>query len=423
MQNIFDRAYAEKRDNEDPLAPFRRRFFHGDEKMIYLDGNSLGRMPLEAPERLQKTAGKEWAERLIRGWNEGWIDLPQRTAAKIARLIGAKENEVLVADSTSVNLYKLIVAGLSLQMGRHKIVSDTLNFPSDLYVLQGAAETLNAGHTIHLVESQDGLAVDSCAVTEALDEDTAILTLSHVTFKSAFRHDMQKLTEAAHQKGVLVLWDLSHSAGAVPVDLNGCNADMAVGCTYKYLNGGPGSPAFLYVRQDLQEKMQSPIRGWFGDARPFAFERDYKPAAGIDRFAAGTPGILSLCTVETAVDIMLEAGMKNIWRKAKLQMEYARALCEEWLTKEGFEIATAVDQHGSHLALRHKEGYRINKAMIDGLGGEYRIIPDFREPDIIRLGIAPLYTRFSDIYLAITQITIVTKKLYEQIDGRRDTVT
>jgi kynureninase len=385
--------YAKLLDTKDALASFRSEFVIIDPQTIYLDGNSLGRLPVRTAQVLKQAVEKEWGERLIRGWNEDWIDLPSRLAAGLAPLVGAQAQEICFTDSTSVNLFKLAVAALRLQPGRKKIVSDIFNFPSDLYILQGVMELLGQGHSLELVPSQDGLSVSMEDLHKAVDQDTALLCLSHVVFKSAFLYDMAAVTRLAHEAGALVLWDLSHSAGAVPIDLNAAQADLAVGCSYKYLNGGPGAPAYLYVRRDLQEKLVSPIWGWFADRRPFQFELDFAPAPGAQRFAAGTPAVLSMKAVEPALELIRSAGIEQIRQKSIQQTEYLLSLARTWLYPLGFSPGTPEqpELRGSHVSLRHPEGYRINRAMIEPGNGKVRVIPDFRTPDNIRLGIAPLY--------------------------------
>ena len=381
-------AAARRLDAEDPLAPFRERFVVDDS--IYLDGNSLGRLPKETVARMRTVVEEEWGGRLIRAWGEGWIEAPRRIGAKIARLVGAAADEVLVCDSTSVDFYKLAHAALGAT-DRRVVLSNAANFPSDLYLLQGL------GAEIRLVESED-----DDAIAAALDDSVALLTLSHVEFKSGLRHDLASLTQKAHAVGARALWDLSHSVGAVPIRLG--DADLAVGCGYKYLNGGPGAPAFLYVRRDLQETLRNPIQGWFGQRGAFEFGLEYRPAPGIDRFLAGTPPILALAALEPGVDLLLEAGMDRIGAKAAAQTGFVVDLADAM----GFEVATPRDplRRGSHVALRHPDAWRICQALI----AERGVIPDFRTPDVLRLGIAPLYTRFVDLAEAMTQVQRVIEE-------------
>lgn len=406
-------------DRQDPLAGFRERFVVSDPNLIYLDGNSLGRMPREAAAVIERV-GREWGERLVRGWGEGWYELPRRLGAKLGGLIGAKENEVLIADSTSVDLYKLVMAGLALRPGRTKIVTETANFPSDLYLLQGIAGL--TGHEIVRVSSSDGLTLPPETVEALLDGNTALLTLSHASFKSGFVHDMKRLTEAAHRVGALVLWDLSHSVGAMPIFLNECGVDLAVGCTYKYLNGGPGAPAFLYVREDLQEKLVSPICGWFGQRDPFNFELDYQPAAGISRFLAGTPPILSMAAIEPGLDLLIEAGLDAVRAKSVLMTEFLVELYDHLLASLGVSLNSPRDarQRGSHVSFGHPEGLRIDLALIERMN----VVPDFRYPDNIRYGASPLYTSFIELYQGVDRLArVVREKIYEEFPLGKVTVT
>ncbi|MFC2089793.1 kynureninase [Bacteroidota bacterium] len=417
---------AKHQDNEDALSAFRNRFIVNDPDVIYLDGNSLGRLPVETPALLNRVIDSEWGDRLIRSWNEGWYTKSLQLGKKLATLIGAKEEEVIFCDNTSQNLFKLMYGALKHQSDRSGIVSDVYNFPSDIYILQGIRSVFKNKHKIILTGRKDAVSPDISKLVEAIDENTALLTLSHVLFKSSYLYNMQEITAYAHSKGAMVLWDLSHSAGALPIYLNGCNADMAVGCSYKYLNGGPGSPAFLYVREDLQEKIESPVWGWFGEYNPFSFSLDYRPATGIRKYMTGTPPILSLSAVEPGLDMMLEAGMDNVRRKSILQTEYLIKITKALLFPLGFTLGSPEDpeQRGSHVSLCHDEGYRICKALIENRSGTTVVIPDFREPDNIRLGITPLYTSFHEIYHAIDRIReIVVTEEFKRFPSERDAVT
>lgn len=421
-----DFDFALEMDRADALAAFRDEFVIDDPDLIYLDGNSLGRLPKRTVAPLHAAVEQAWGQRLIRGWNEGWIELPQRLGAKIARLIGAQPDEVLVTDSTSVNLFKLAVAALQARPGRPKIVSDVFNFPSDLYIMQGIIDLLGGQHRLALVPSADTITMDTGAITAAIDADTALVSLTHVAFKSAYLYDMATITAEAHQAGALTLWDLSHSAGAVPLDLNGWNVDLAVGCGYKYLNGGPGAPAFLYVRRDLQHTLNHPIWGWLASAQPFAFGLEYTPAPNIGRFGISTPPVLSMTALEPALDILLEAGMERLRVKSLQQTEYLIFLFDRWLSPLGFSLGSPrlASQRGSHVSIRHPEGYRINRALIEAEPPAVKVIPDFREPDNIRLGIAPLYNSFADIHCALSRIkTIVDERAYERFSVERLAVT
>jgi kynureninase len=418
----LDAAYADDLDVRDPLARFRARFVIDDPDLIYLDGNSLGRMPRASSTLAADLVHRQWGNRLIRGWNEGWFDAPERIGAKIARLIGAGDDEVIVADSTSVNLFKLAVAALRYQAGRTRVLTDDLNFPSDLYVLQGALDPLQAGHGLEIVPSHDGIDGPETALRAALDERVALLTLSHSAFKSGYTYDMGALTAAAHDAGALVLWDLSHSVGALPIDLAAAGVDLAVGCTYKYLNGGPGAPAFLYVRRDLQERLVNPIAGWMGQRGLFDFGLAYRPAEGLRRFLTGTPPTVSLALIEPGVDLLLEAGIDAIRAKSEAQSAYLVALWEALLAPLGYALQSPRDprRRGSHLSFGHAEGLAIDLALI----GEMNVVPDFRAPDTIRLGFAPLYTSYRELHTAVTRMsTVVAERRFERYRGEAPAVT
>lgn len=408
-------------DAQDPLAKFRDEFVIDDANTLYLDGNSLGRLPKRTIARLQTATQQEWGNRLVRGWGEGWMDAPTRIGGKIAQLIGSQSDEVLVADSTSVNFYKLVHAALDARGGRNQIVTETVNFPTDAYILQGIAQT--RGKTITYVDSSDGITISATAIQNAIAaNDCALVTLTHTAFKSGAVYDMRAITDAAHTAGALVLWDLSHSVGSIPIHLNECNADLAVGCTYKYLNGGPGAPAFLYVRRDLQDQLRNPIQGWFGQRDQFAMGFEYAPAAGMSRFNVGTPPMLSMLAVESGVDILLEAGIQNLRAKSIQQTEFLIALWEQWLQPFGVTCNSPRDAavRGSHVSLGHPDALRIDRALIEDMN----VIPDFRNPDNIRFGIAPLYTRFEDIYNAMERMRrVLDETLYEKYSVERPTVT
>ena len=417
------REYALQLDLQDSLASFRESFIITDPDLIYLDGNSLGRLPRVAIERAKQIVEDEWGRDLIRGWNKGWWEAPARVGDKIAKLIGAADGQVVVSDTTSINLYKLVMAALDYRSEKKRIVTDKMNFPSDLYILQGCVQQLGNRHEIiHIGSNDNELTPDLNTLTEAINEDTALVTLSHVLFKSGYLYDMKQITEMAHRKGALVLWDLSHSVGALPIALDDCNADFAIGCTYKYLNGGPGAPAFLYVNKSIQEKVSSPIWGWWGQDQPFAFGLDYTPAAGATRFLVGTQPMISLLIMEAALEPTLQAGMDSIRAKSILLTDYASFLTQSLLAPFDFSLGSPVDsaQRGSHISIRHIEGYRINRALIE----EMNVIPDFREPDNIRLGFAPLYTSFTEIWEGFDRIKrVMEEKRYEKYPRQKLTVT
>ena len=373
---------ARELDAADPLAPYRDRFALPAET-IYLDGNSLGCLPKDTPARIAEVVGEEWGRDLIGSWNTAdWIVMPQRIGGKIAPLIGAAPHEVIACDSVSVNLFKLIAAALQMQPGRKTVLSEPGNFPTDLYMIEG-------------LEKQ-GLATRRLAerdrIMEALDEDVALLLLTHTHYKTGAVFDMAELTRAAHDKGALVLWDLSHSVGAMPVDLNGCEADFAVGCGYKYLNGGPGAPAFAYVAERHHASLAQPLTGWMGHARPFEFLDDYAPAPGTDRLLCGTPPILALAALEVGVDLIAEIGVERLFAKSQALSEFFR----ECLSERGIALELVSphdpDRRGSHLSFRHENAYALSQALI-----ARGVVGDFRDPDILRLGFAPAYLRFEDM--------------------------
>ncbi len=423
MMGRLSRSSAEAFDADDELAGLRSRFAIPEERTIYLDGNSLGRPPLEVRQRVLSLLDDEWAGRLVRGWNEGWYDAPRRVGELIGRIVGAAPDEILVSDSTTVDLFKAVTAALRMRPGRTAIVSDILNFPSDLYVIEGVAKLLGAGHRLELIGSRDGgVTPDLDALSEAIDRRPALVVLSHVTYKSGYLYDLAAVTRAAHERGALTVWDLSHSVGVVPIDLDAAQADFAVGCTYKYLNGGPGSPAFVFARREVAEKSESPIWGWFGRESPFSFELEYRAAPGVARFLAGTPPILSLIALEAALAPTLGSGPELLRRKSTALTEYLIALFDARLASLGFTLHTPreAEQRGSHVAIGHPAGYQISQALI----GEMGVIPDFREPDLIRLGCAPLYTSFTEIWDAVDRMKkVVEERRFERYSSTRHAVT
>jgi kynureninase len=418
-----DRSFALELDRSDPLAHFQSKFMISDPTLIYMDGNSLGRLPSAVIERVNQVLTQEWGTDLIRSWNLNWWESPTRVGEKIGKLIGAEPGQVIVGDSVSVNLFKLTMAVLSNQTRRSRIITDTLNFPSDLYILQGCVNLLGNKHKIIRIGSKDGdVTPDLQAIHDSIDNETALVTLSHVTYKSGYLYDMAAITKKAHSMGALVIWDLCHSVGALPIELDACQVDFALGCTYKYLNGGPGSPAFIYSNHSLLQKISSPIWGWWSQDSPFSFDLDYKPAQGMKKFLTGSQPILSLLCLEYALEPHLEAGMHALRRKSIQLSEYFIHLSEKLLFPLGFELGSPSnpDLRGSHISLRHPEGYRINRVLID----ELKVIPDFRAPDNIRFGLAPIYTTFTDIWDAIDRTRqTVTQGLFNKYPLTRLTVT
>lgn len=381
---MITRADAERLDAADPLASFRDRFVLPD-GLVYLDGNSLGALPKTATERVARVVAREWGEGLVRSWNDaGWIDLPRRVGDKIARLVGAGEGEVVCADSTSVNVFKVLSAALALRPERSTILSEEGNFPTDLYVAEGLARLLGKGHRLRLVPRKD--------VLSALDADTAVLLLTHVDYRTGERHDLEAVTRAGHEAGALVAWDLAHSAGAMPVDLTGAGADLAVGCGYKYLCGGPGAPAFLYVARRHQEAFDQPLSGWLGHAEPFAFEAAYRPAPGVARALCGTPPILSMSAFDAALDVLLEADLALVRTKSEaLTSFFVEAVEQECGGAVRLVSPRVASLRGSQVSFAHPDAYAVMRALI-----ARGVVGDVRAPDVLRFGFAPLYTRFVD---------------------------
>ena len=377
---------AKQLDATDPLAFACERFSLPD-GVIYLDGNSLGALPAATAARLREVVERQWGGDLIASWNaHGWIDWPTRIAAKLAPLVGAKPSELLIADSTSVCLFKLLAAAVRARPGRTTILTQQQNFPTDLYVAQGLADML--GMKLKAVPADE--------VMGAIDEDTAVVTLTHVDYRSAAIHDMAAVNAAAHAAGALTVWDLSHSAGAIELDLDGTGCDLAVGCGYKYLNGGPGAPAFVYVAERLQDELQPPLQGWFGHAEPFDFDDDYRPVSGIRRFLTGTPSILALAALDCGLDTFDGVAMRDVAAKAR---GLSQTFIAEVEARCGGEVRLALPRdpasRASHVVFAHAQGYAVMQALI-----ARGVIGDFRAPDLMRFGFTPLYTRFADVVRA-----------------------
>lgn len=390
-------------------APFRDRFVIQDQEVAYLDGNSLGRLPLATAERMQQVISQEWGESLIGSWNKNWLPVARRIGDKIGTLIGAVPGEVLVCDSTSINLFKAAWALLQNRGKRTTILTDGNNFPTDLYILDGLRQQI--GCDLRL----EPLALDQCNHTQvnhvlagALNSEVALVCLSHVNYKTGYAFDLKAVTKLAHAVGAPILWDLSHSVGAIPLDLGESRVDAAVGCTYKYLNGGPGAPAFIMLRSDLIDSLHNPIPGWFGAARPFDFGGKYEPHSGIERFGVGTPPILSLAAVEPGVDLTCEAGIAKLRERSWQLMERFFQQYDERLKPLGFELVTPRDREasGSHVSLSHIDGWQITQDLISG----HQVVPDFRGPNIIRFGITPLYTIAREIDRAVSGLESSVRK-------------
>ncbi|MBT2374890.1 kynureninase [Pseudomonas fluorescens] len=403
------RNHCQALDAQDPLAPLRNQFALPD-GVIYLDGNSLGARPVAALERAQAVIAEEWGNGLIRSWNSaGWADLSQRLGNRLAPLIGARDGEVVITDTTSVNLFKVLSAALTVQRNRAPnrkvIVSEASNFPTDLYIAEGLAELLQQGYSLRLVNSPDEL-------PQAIDQDVAVVMLTHVNYKTGYMYDMQGLTSLAHECGALAIWDLAHSAGAVPIDLHQAGADYAIGCTYKYLNGGPGSQAFVWVNPALVDVVRQPLSGWFGHTRQFAMESRYTPSNGIARYLCGTQPITSLAMVECGLDIFAQTDMASLRTKSLALTDLFIALVETRCAAHELILITPREhaKRGSHVSFEHPEGYAVIQALI-----ARGVIGDYREPRIMRFGFTPLYTRFTEVWDAVEILgEILDQKTWDQ---------
>jgi kynureninase len=387
-------------DGADPLRAFRARFIAAEDDPIYLDGNSLGRLPRETPVRLQEVVRDGWGSRLIRAWSEGWMELPQRLGDRIGgALLGAAPGQVAVADSTTVCLYKLASAAIAARPDRREIITDRENFPTDRYVL----ESLSAAHglTIRWIDADRSAGPSPADVAALAGPHTALVAFSHVAYRSAFVLDMPGITQVAHEVGALALWDLCHSVGVLPVELDARGVDLAVACTYKYLNGGPGAPALLYVRSEHQRHLRQPIWGWLGRAEPFEMAQGYEPQAGIGGMLSGTPPVIALTAVAAGADLVIEAGIAAIRDKAIALTEFAIALTDQWLVPLGVALGSPRDstRRGAHVALVHPAARELCRRLLDG-----GVIVDFRPPDAIRVGLSPLSTSFADVQNGLARL-------------------
>jgi kynureninase len=394
MSQVLERAYAEELDAADPLAGFRERFVLDDPGLIYLNGNSLGALPRATLRRIEAVIRQEWGAALARSWDH-WVDLPGRAGDLVGELTGAAPGQVVVADNTTVNLYKLACAAIDARPGRTALVTDRDNFPSDRYVLEGIAA--QRGLELRMLDTDIDQGLDAGQVQAAVGADTALVSLSHVAYRSGALADMAAVTEIAHQAGALMLWDLCHSVGAVPVELDRCDVDLAVGCTYKYLNAGPGAPAFLYVAARLTEELRQPIWGWFSQRDQFAMGPAYDPAAGIAKFATGTPSIPGTAAVEESTRLLLEAGLAPLRAKSMQLTGYLVELGEAWLEPLGCALATPRDgaRRGGHVTSSHPRAKQITERLAAA-----GIVTDYRTPDRFRFGLSPLTTRFTDVWTA-----------------------
>jgi kynureninase len=389
------RAHAHALDAADPLAPFRDRFvFDPDDEVIYLDGNSLGRLPKATLDRIAEVVRGAWGTRLVRAWGEGWMELPLEIGDRLgAAALGAAPGQVVIGDSTTVCFYKLVSAALALRPGRDEIVTDVDNFPTDRYVVEGIARS--RGLNVKWLRCDPTAGPTPAEVERALTDRSALVTFSHVSYRSAHIAQMAAIDALAHDAGALTLWDLSHTAGSVPVQLDDDGADLAVGCTYKYLNGGPGAPAFMYARREHQEQLRQPIWGWLGRRDPFAMEPGFEVASGARGLLSGTPPVIALTAVDEGVKLVAEAGIEVIRAKGIALTSYAIELADAVLAPLGVSVASPRDpaRRGAHLALAHSDARELCTRL-----RERDVIPDFRRPDVIRFGLSPLTTRFVDVW-------------------------
>jgi kynureninase len=416
---MITRADCIALDASDELAPLRDQFDLPADT-IYLDGNSLGARPKAALARAQQVIAEEWGNDLIRSWNKaGWFELPSRLGDKLAALIGAEPGEVVVTDSTSINLFKALAGALRSQASypasaaRKVIVTERGNFPTDLYIAQGLTSWLDCGYVLRMVDTPDELRA-------AIDAQTAVLMLTHVNYRSGYMHDMQALSAHAHQCGALMVWDLAHSAGAVPLDLNRDGADFAIGCTYKYLNGGPGAPAFIWVAPRHQAGFRNPLSGWWAHAAPFAMAPEYQPAIGIRLALCGTQPIISLAMVECGLDVFAQTSMSAVRAKSLALSDLFIELVETRCARHSLRLATPRSHHqrGSQVSFAHPHGYAIMQALI-----ARGVIGDYREPEIMRFGFTPLYTRFVDVWDAVDQLADILDNQKFDVTAKREAVT
>lgn len=411
-------------DQNNPLAHFKARFSH-PENEIYLDGNSLGKLPLKAKDIVSNVVEEQWGNNLIRSWNDHWLDLPQRLANKLGKLFNAKAAEIRVGESTSVNLYKLATALIQSKHYPQQFITDTLNFPTDNYILEGISTQLGIAPPIR-VDYQQEITADIKHLKTAIKNNPGVVCLSLVSYKSAFLYPMKALNTFAKEHNSIIIWDLSHAAGAVTIDFKATETLAAIGCTYKYLNGGPGAPAFLYLDKSLIPLVYSPIQGWFGHAKPFDFSTSFQAAEGIEKFDAGTPTILSMAAMEVGIDLCLEAGIEALHRKSNALSSLFIDLFEKELVPLGYclESPRKIEERGSHITLSHQESWRICQCLLQGKEDRPKIIPDFRPDYYVRFGITPLYVGEEEINLTVARLKeIVLDKEFEKFDQTRPTVT
>ena len=415
---------AIEKDNNDDLKSFKSRFVN-NENEIYLDGNSLGKLPVVTENDLITAVKNEWGQNLISSWNDNWLKMSEKINFKMSKLINSDNNEVLVGESTSVNLYKILYCLLDSNQYKKNLVTDCLNFPSDNYIVEGLKDYTEKKE-ITILNYNNNLSCNIDLLKKSIQENPGIYCLSLVTYKSSFLYPIKELNEFAENNKSIVVWDCSHAIGVVNIDVKDSKTKAAIGCTYKFLNSGPGSPSFLYVSKDILNHLQNPIKGWFGHSKPFDFENKYKPADNINKFNAGTPSVLSLIPVNTGLDLVLEAGIMNIRNKSIELGEYLIKIINIELNKFDVKITSPIESksRGSHITIQHKEAWKICKLLIEGGNNRKRIIPDFRPENNIRLGFSPLYVSFIDLYETVIAIKdILGNKEYLKIDDSKPEVT
>ena len=415
---------AQEKDKQDALAHYSSLFLH-PENEIYLDGNSLGKLPLESKKVIQSVVDNQWGNNLIRSWNDHWLALPKRIATKLEKLLGADKDEVIIGESTSVNLFKIIHGLMHSKCYPKQLLTDSLNFPTDNYILEGLSKN-NDYPPLVCIQYPNDLRANIEDIKNTLKQQPGILCLSLVTYKSAYCYPMLELNTCAKENKSIILWDFSHAVGVVDIDVKKTKTLAAIGCTYKYLNGGPGSPAFIFLDKSLQPKVTSPIQGWFGHENPFDFSDEYKPAEGLQKFKAGTPTILSLAAMEPGIDITLSAGIKAIRSKSEELTEFLLQEIKMELFPLGYKIESPEKkiERGSHITISHKESWRICKCLLNGKINGPKVIPDFRPDKYLRLGIAPLYTSFEKLYFTVNRLKeIVIDKEFEQFEKDKPVVT
>ena len=415
---------AIEKDNNDDLKSFKSRFVNNDNE-IYLDGNSLGKLPVVTENDLITAVKNEWGQNLISSWNDNWLKMSEKINFKMSKLINSDNDEVLVGESTSVNLYKILYCLLYSNQYKKNLVTDCLNVPSDNYIIDGLKDHTEKKE-ITILNYNNNLSCNIDILKKSIQENPGIYCLSLVTYKSSFLYPIKELNEFAENNKSIIVWDCSHAIGVVDIDVKDSKTKAAIGCTYKFLNSGPGSPSFLYVSKDILNHLQNPIKGWFGHSKPFDFENKYKPADNINKFNAGTPSVLSLIPVNTGLDLVLEAGIMNIRNKSIELGEYLIKIINIELNKFDVKITSPIESksRGSHITIQHKEAWKICKLLIEGGNNRKRIIPDFRPENNIRLGFSPLYVSFIDLYESVIAIKdILENKEYLKIDDSKPEVT